>query len=159
MEIITIESIKQDVVALNKKFADFEEQQKGRTITVAGRTLTLKAGEEYVGTIVAADRAYDLILLPGEFKGTHADCMKWAAEQGGELFDRVEGALLFATRKADFEEAYYWTRETYASNDAYAWYQYFGNGHQYDYRKGNSYRARAVRRLVFSHSVISKGAA
>lgn len=127
---VTLEEVRSDLEAVTEKLAKLEAQQKPRTLTVAGRTLTLKAGEKYVGTIATPDFAYDLILLPGEFQGNHAAAMKWAEKQGGELFDRVEGALLFATKKSEFKEEWYWTRETSASNDACAWGQYFLSGSQ-----------------------------
>lgn len=46
-----------------------------------------------------------------------------------------------------FEEAWYWSSTQSAGYDDYAWYQDFSDGGQDTYRKGDDYRARAVRRL------------
>lgn len=74
--------------------------------------------------------------------------MEWAGEQGGELPNRVECALLFATLKSEFEEKWYWTRETHASDSASAWCQYFDHGSQLNAHKDSiPCPARAVRRL------------
>ena len=111
----------------------------------------LKKGERYVGVIISADGTmrHHIILLPGEVEnGTWKDSMAWAESIGGELFDRCEGALLFATLKDEFKAEWYWTREQYASDGAYAWTQGFGTGCQGTSRKDRQLRARAVRRLV-----------
>ena len=44
-----------------------------------------------------------------------------------------------------FEDGYYWTSTQFSSS--YAWCQYFDDGGQSSYGKGESLRARAVRRL------------
>jgi hypothetical protein len=64
------------------------------------------------------------------------------------LPDRCESALLFATMKDEFKEAWYWTGEQCGSNNA--WVQLFSLGDQYYYNRSGSYRARAVRRLKIS---------
>jgi hypothetical protein len=46
-----------------------------------------------------------------------------------------------------FEETWYWTSTQYAGDESFAWYQTFGNGYQYDFRKDFELRARAVRRV------------
>ncbi len=111
----------------------------------------LNDGEKFVGVIVSADGAYRyaVILLPGEAGPNDWQAqMEWAASIGGELPDRVEGALLFATLRGEFKTEWYWTREQHAEGADYAWYQYFGNGGQHCNHKNNEWRARAVRRLV-----------
>ncbi|MBR7792343.1 DUF1566 domain-containing protein [Undibacterium sp. FT147W] len=107
------------------------------------------AGEQYVGSIISADgkKREHIILLPGELTGDNwDDSMTWAASIGGELPDRVESALLFATLKDQFHAEGYWTREQDAHDDGYAWMQSFISGNQNDIRKSVKYRARAVRR-------------
>jgi len=120
------------------------------TFPVALTMPVLADGERYVGTIVSADGAkhHHVILLPDAAKDlSWQAAMDWAASVGGELPDRVEGALLFATLKSEFVEDWYWTRETAAWHDGWAWYQYFYRGYQYRDPKDVQLRARAVRRL------------
>lgn len=109
----------------------------------------LAKGEKAVGVIISADglRRYWLILLPGDAApASWGDQTLWAKKQGGELPDRVEGALLFAVMKNEFKEEWYWTREQHAANSDYAWYQNFYGGYQYYTSKNYELRARAVRR-------------
>ena len=109
----------------------------------------LNPGEKFVGVIVSADGKYRhaLILLPGESEPNNWKAqMEWAASIGGDLPDRVEGALLFATLRDEFKGAWYWTRELHAAYSDYAWMQSFGYGYQLNTRKSYDYRARAVRR-------------
>jgi hypothetical protein len=53
-----------------------------------------------------------------------------------------------------FETAWYWTSTQHAAYDDSAWLQYFDDGCQDYYRKGNYSRVRAVRRVLISHSPI-----
>lgn len=110
----------------------------------------LNEGERWVGAIISADgsKREHIILLPGEIGSANwNDAIAWAASIGGELPDRCEGALLFATMKDEFEPAWHWTREQHAADSDYAWYQDFNYGTQYDSYKNHELRARAVRRL------------
>ena len=110
----------------------------------------LKPGEEYAGLILGKDGAMDhhLILLPGQANDVNwATAMAWAKTVGGEMPTRCEQSLLFANLKDHFEPRWYWSSETHASDSAYAWLQDFDNGYQDGSRKGNKFRARAVRRL------------
>jgi len=121
-------------------------------IHTLGATLPdMTEGERYVGSIISADGAirHHIILLPGDNDATSwQKQMDWAASIGGVLPDRVEGALLFATMKDEFKPEWYWTREQHASNESYAWLQYFDNGCQYYGHKDSLSRARAVRRVA-----------
>jgi len=93
----------------------------------------LAKGEKAVGVIISADgkRRYWLILLPGDAApASWGDQTLWAKKQGGELPDRVEGALLFAVMKNEFKEERYWTRELRAADSVFAWYQRFSTGTQ-----------------------------
>lgn len=112
----------------------------------------LNPGEKFVGVIVSADGKYRhaLILLPGEAEPNNWQAqMEWAASIGGELPDRVESALLFATLRDEFKPEWYWTNEQLAANSGFAWVQHFGNGSQDYDLKSNFDRARAVRREPF----------
>lgn len=115
-----------------------------------GQRIIIADDERYIGTIISADgsRNHHLILLPGDADEANWETqMNWAKNIGGELPDRVESALLFATMKDEFKADWYWTREPHASDASYAWYQLFGNGIQTYGRAASTRRARAVRRL------------
>ena len=109
----------------------------------------LKEGEIYAGAIINPDGTGNhVILLAGDHeKTTWQDAMDWAKEQGGDLPNRVESALLFNQSKDQFKENWYWTNATHAYYTKWAWYQYFSNGTQDDTLKNNNLRARAVRRV------------
>ena len=103
-------------------------------------------GERYIGAIVDAQgTTTHIILLPGSTKADWKSAMKWAASIGGDLPNRVEQALLFATAKDEFKAAAYWSN---VSESGWAWYQYFDIGTQITSLKLNGLRARAVRRLT-----------
>lgn len=119
---------------------------------------TLNKGETYVGRI---NDTY-IFLLPGDIEANWKKATEWAIGIGGELPNRVESALLFATLKGEFEQDWYWTREqrasTSESESASAWVQGFSNGNQSSYHEGYTYRARAVRRLAVESFTPSAGA-
>ena len=105
----------------------------------------LNAGEIYVGRI---NDTY-IILLPGDNDdATWQDAMDWAKSIGGDLPNRIEQAMLWASHRDQFKEDWYWSNETHHKNDAYAWGQYFDGGGQTSGYKSAEGRARAVRRLV-----------
>lgn len=152
MNIISLESIKERQAEIAAMIAKFEEgAKKPSFFEYQGERINLKQGEIYVGTVTTPGEYgnYHLILLPGDIEAKNWNsAMEWAVEQGGELPNRVECALLFATLKSEFEEKRYWTRETHASDSAYAWCQTFDYGDQGDSHKGSYYcRARAIRRV------------
>jgi hypothetical protein len=100
--------------------------------------------------IASADgsRHHHIILLPGDMDNLNwKDATAWATSIGGELPDRVESALLYATQKEQFHDDWYWTREPHASDASYAWYQSFDYGFQDYGHITRQLRARAVRRL------------
>lgn len=110
----------------------------------------LNPNETYVGMISSADgsRQHHIILLPGDIDNINwKDATAWATSIGGELPDRVESALLYATQKEQFHDDWYWTREPHASDASYAWCQHFVNGFQNNNHIYYQLRARAVRRL------------
>ena len=107
----------------------------------------LAEGERYIGGIISADGTTTyIILLPGDFNGSWKKSMNWAEKQGGDLPNRVEQALLYATAAEEFTRTAYWSNT--ASESGWAWSQGFDSGCQYDVLKGFELRARAVRRLV-----------
>ena len=134
---------------LGERIAKLEAAVEPAFFDYQGKRIHLAAGEIYVGTIAApgAYGSYHLVLLPGDRDdGSWSAQMDWAKSIGGELPNRVEGALLFAAMKDQFKPAWYWTRETHASDSECAWLQLFDDGIQdYDHKYGE-FRARAVRR-------------
>lgn len=107
--------------------------------------IELKEGEIYVGRI--NDTA--VILLPGDNDdATWEASTKWAKSIGGNLPNRIEQAMLWANHRDQFKKDWYWSNETHHSASGYAWYQTFYDGFQYDIRKNDELRARAVRRLI-----------
>lgn len=112
---------------------------------------TFNPGEQYVGAIISADgtQCHHIILLAESREDINwQDAMEWAKSIGGDLPNRCESALLFATKKDQFANEWYWTNEPHAGNSCYAWLQYFNDGYQGDNHKSNEYRARAVRRVL-----------
>jgi hypothetical protein len=109
----------------------------------------LKEGEIYAGAIINQDGTGNhVILLTGDKDdGDWQSAMDRAKEQGGDLPNRVEQALLFAQSRDQFQRDYYWSNTTHEANAEWAWCQSFKHGCQYDSYKGNALRARAVRRL------------
>ena len=149
---ITLETIKAEQTKLAQMIETIEEDMKKNAFfEYQGKRIPLAIGEKYIGTIISADgsRYHHIILLPGAVSGkTWNDAKEWAESIGGELPDRIEGALLFATMKDDFEEEWYWTREAHASVSGSAWFQLFGDGLQTNGDIRNKFRARAFRRLI-----------
>jgi hypothetical protein len=111
----------------------------------------LKDGERYAGIVLGNDGKPDhhLVLLPAKTgRLTWPKAKAWAAKVGGELPTRSEQAILYGNLKSEFEGAWYWSGEQYAAYSGYAWVQHFAGGYQFNSRKSNEYRARAVRRLL-----------
>lgn len=109
----------------------------------------LAEGERYIGAIVSAEGiATHIILLPGVTRARWQTAKEWAASIGGDLPNRAEQALLFATAKEEFEPNYYWSNEQHASDSDCAWGTLFGGGYQGYGIVTAELRARAVRRLV-----------
>jgi hypothetical protein len=80
--------------------------------------------------------------------------MEWAAaldidgHKDFTLPTRAEQAILFGTVRDQFQSDWYWSREQHAADSVYAWLQNFSNGNQSYDHKSDTYRARAVRRLI-----------
>jgi hypothetical protein len=110
----------------------------------------LNENEIYAGAIINPDgTGHHVILLDGDHDDTDwQSAMDWAKEQGGDLPNRVEAALLFNQSKDQFKPEWYWTNEQHASYSVYAWFQHFYDGSQSNDSKLYELRARAVRRLA-----------
>jgi len=134
-----------------ERFSPNKPEVKNPETTSSLDVPTLNEGEIYLGAIICGESAHrhHTILLPGEVEDkTWKQAMKWAADQGGDLPNRVEQALLFATLKSEFKEAAYWSNSQHAVDSDFAWYQGFGDGGQYGGYTFSELRARAVRRLI-----------
>lgn len=148
---ITLEAIKEKQAEISILISAFEKQSQQIEYIFPETQITLAPGEHYAGLILGkeGESNYHLILLPGEQEKINwKDALTWAAEQGGELPNRREQALLYANLKEEFKESWYWSNTQHASTSSYAWYQSFGGGYQYDYPLTSELRARAVRRLL-----------
>lgn len=108
-------------------------------------------GEVYGGAIINPDgTGHHIILLPDEKENINWNgAMAWAKEQGGDLPNRVEHALLYDQLKNQFKPDWYWSNTQHAFHSDVAWYQYFNAGYQYSLCKRGRIRARAVHRLPF----------
>lgn len=116
----------------------------------------LKEGEVYIGAIIGADgEGHHIILLSEHPKErmTWKEAMDWAQSVGGDLPTRIEQALLFDQKNAEFDTDWYWSNAQHAVQANYAWYQCFRRGYQdYDHEI-LTLRARAVRRVQFTLEV------
>lgn len=122
------------------------------TKTAPSNVITLpaiKKGEHYAGICLGEDGkpSHHLILLPGEAEPANWQAqMDWAKSIGGDLPDRVESALLFATLRDEFKPEWYWTNEQRAAYADCAFGQDFDDGHQSFSHESYKYPVRAVRR-------------
>jgi hypothetical protein len=148
---ITLEDIKKQQANLAAMIATFEANQKiAAAYPITLNLPELNAGELYVGAIISADgtKRDHIILLPGLKENVNwKDAMAWAQSIGGDLPNRCESALLFATFKDQFKPEWHWLNKQHAVSSVCAWVQRFTNGNQDYHHKSNEYRARAVRRL------------
>lgn len=149
---ITLEIIKAEQSKISDMIAAFERQARFEQqfpITVPAPQLL--EGEKFVCTIIEpGGTKYHLTLLPADNDGTDHDAqLAWAADQGGDLPDLTEQALLRKYMPDEFQKCAYWSKEKHKSGNGYAWFTNFSNGTQYWSDEYDEFRGRAVRRLVF----------
>ncbi len=110
----------------------------------------LAAGERYLCGVIDENGAVThTVLLPGDADPAPWEAqIAWAKSIGGDLPNRIEQAMLFASFKDQFKQEAYWSNQQHASDSGYAWCQSFDGGLQIISLKDNGLRARAVRRLV-----------
>lgn len=154
---IALQSIKEQQDKLAEMITTFEANEKlSAAFPITINFPTLNANEQYVGAIVSANGAKreHIILLPGEVEDmSWQAAMDWAASIGGHLPARNEQSLLFANCKAHFVASWYWSNTQNVAGPYYAWMQGFNDGNQYNARKSNKFRARAVRRILIEECV------
>ena len=82
---------------------------------------------------------------------TFDQALAWSKTTSGEDGPtRRELSMLFANRReGQFKPEWHWSVEPFASDERYAWVQYFFYGFQYYDHGDNDFRAVAVRRVPF----------
>lgn len=137
---ITIDKIKEEHAKVAQMIATFEANQKiASAYPITLNLPQLNAGEKYVGAIISADgtKRDHIILLPETKVDINwKDAMAWAKSIGGDLPNRCESALLFATMKDQFEPQWHWTNELHADYSDCAWMQLFNYGDQTNHPQG-----------------------
>ena len=147
---ITLEAIEAEHSKIAEMIAAFKAQ-KPSLYVVPEVEIQLMPGEEYAGIVLDENSQphHHLILLPAEADAIKwGDAKRWALDNGGELPNRQEQALLYANLKRCFQSAWYWSCEQHASVSGCAWCQGFCSGTQDYYDISSELRARAVRRSV-----------
>jgi len=150
MNTVTIEQLEARHNELAKLIESFKAALP-TTGAVPGAEIELAQGERYAGLILSEQGtpSHHLILLPGDAEDlTWEQASAFAEKQGGQLPTRAEQSLLFANLKGEFQGTWYWSGQQHEKESGWAWYQYFGSGHQLSHLKCSECRARAVRRLV-----------
>ena len=147
----TLQQIRNDLRTIAERLDAYES----KSVSIPGRMITgfdLHPGERHIGTILGDDgQGHHIIRLPydRDKRLTWQEAMEYAAQEGAELPDRVESALLYAKCEADeYAAEYHWTREQHDGDESYAWLQNFGYGNQGSYRKNSKYRVVLVRRVA-----------
>lgn len=120
------------------------------TLSAKEKPHELKPGEKMIGPYAGPDgKVTAAILLPGEKTDIGwNEAVAWAKQEGGDLPNRVEQAMLWAHHAALFQKRYYWSNEQYADDSVYAWAQSFNDGFQSYWHKDDKFMARAVRRVT-----------
>ena len=147
---ITLEAIEAEQSKLAEMIAAFKAQ-KPSLYVVPEVEIQLMPGEEYAGIVLDENSQphHHLILLPAEADAIKwGDAKRWALDNGGELPNRQEQALLYANLKRCFQSAWYWSCEQRAAVSDCAWCQFFSLGYQGYGLITSTLRARAVRRLI-----------
>ena len=110
---------------------------------------TTAAPEIHVADIhITGQAPYRLFLLPEDAEELDFEAAQaWAKEQGGDLPNRFEQALLFAHQRDQFQRDWYWSNQQHESDEGCAWAQLFSDGGQISGLRIIGLRARAVRRL------------
>jgi len=149
---LTLEAIKAEHSKIGDMIASFERRAQFEArfpITVPAPMLL--PGEKFACTVIEPNGTkYHLTLLPGDNDGIdHDGQLKWAAQQGGDLPDLTEQALLRKYLPDEFQKCAYWSKERHKTERGYAWCTGFRYGGQGCSHQDGKLRGRAVRRLVF----------
>ncbi|NDV77296.1 DUF1566 domain-containing protein [Burkholderia cenocepacia] len=150
MSEVTLEHIKTEHARVAALIEKFEKQSAATEYVVERAVIPLPAGARLAGPIFKEDGSLDyyLILHAGEESGSHDSAKAYAAGRGLKIPNRPEGRLLQAAFPEFCAEGSMWLEEDHEDDSAYAWYQYYGGGGQYDYRKSVALRGVAVSRFI-----------
>ena len=113
-------------------------------------------GGEFLGIVAGAECQPDYQLIGGSVAPkamNHADAIAWA--QGMQLNgfndwdipNRRDGSVAFANNGGKIPPDWYWLKDQYAHDAAYAWAQLFGYGGQGTSHKSTELEVVLVRRL------------
>jgi len=127
------------LIAAPVDFGELGATAWGGTKTVAG---ALSVDDGLANTQAMADA--------GGALGNWAQALRIEGFDDWYLPSRLEALLMFSKllESGGFKRDWYWTSTQYVGDDACAWSQSFTTGSQYDGRKRDQLRARAVRRLI-----------
>jgi len=98
----------------------------------------------------------ELEMLYRAFKPTDDENFCWRGDNPSSIpvgyayspaFPARTAVSAFREESEAFARSWYWSSSQYAGYEAFAWAQNFGYGNQYNCRKDDELRARAVRRL------------
>jgi hypothetical protein len=149
---ITLEEIKTAQAKVGEMIAAFEGQATfASRFPVSVPAPALLPGEKWICAVIPPNGAgYHLALLPGTNNGADHDTqLEWSSQQGGDLPDLTEQALLRAYAPDEFQKCAYWSKQKHATESGWAWSTDFGRGTQRYNDQNRQLPARAVRRLVF----------
>lgn len=109
---------------------------------------TLIQGCHFIGLLTNSEgQLYAPLVLPELAPAARWERqLDWAKDQGADLLDRPEGALLFARQPKLFAPEIYWLKEPCGPH--LAWAQNFTGGCQHGWSRDVEFRAVAVRRLM-----------
>jgi len=113
-------------------------------------TSGLRKGEILGGISTDGKVPYRLAVMEidGIAQADQAAALAHASKLGGDLPSRIDSLVLRMTLKEKFKtDRFYWTNEDYAGDSDRAWYQWFGDGDQGDWRKSGTGRVCVVRRV------------
>ena len=114
-------------------------------------------GGRFVGIVRGQNGEPDYLLILSHESTDELNwqqAMDWAAgiqiegHKDYTLPTREDWAVLFGNARDQIEKDGYWSSTQHAEYADYVWVQAFTNGLQGNLRKGNEWRARAVRRLI-----------
>ncbi|MEB2544032.1 DUF1566 domain-containing protein [Burkholderia cenocepacia] len=150
MSVVTLEHIKTEQARVAALIEQYEKRSATTEYVVERAVIPLSAGARLAGPIFKEDGSLDyyLILHADEQSGSHDSVKAYTAGRGCKTPNKREGRLLQAAFPEFCAEGSMWLEEEYEEDSAYAWYQYYDNGGQYNYRKSVELRGVAVSRFI-----------
>lgn len=152
MSQVTLEAVQAKQTELAAMIQQLQRQVVSTTlIEIEDCTIELDPGERYAGAVLddEGQHKHHLVMMaqrPTDKLNWQA-AMDWATSIGGVLPTRQEQALLYANCKPHLQPVWHWSCETHEDDASCAWYCYFGDGGQCDFRKRYEGCAVAVHRF------------